>query len=122
MSAFRRRASLGLNGPSISTRPSDVVTRPWLEPRCPVSTDTLAVSCLMASPPRPRRHDLGMAIAAGLHPVKHHARDAGHAMHLARGENDGRARTQPNFLRPVVEQAFPLEDVIDLVGVGVAMN
>jgi hypothetical protein len=43
-------ASLGLCGLSIMTMPSVVVTKPWLQPRISVSTNTFFVSCRMRSP------------------------------------------------------------------------
>src|SRR5262249_11077272 len=45
ISAFSFSASLGLCGLSIMTMPSDVVTKPWLQPRIWVSAKTLLVSC-----------------------------------------------------------------------------
>src|SRR3954471_6718972 len=43
------------------TMPSEVVTNPWLQPRMPVSTNTLLVSCCMACIlPVPLKMDSGV--------------------------------------------------------------
>src|SRR5437764_440206 len=47
-------ASVGLWGLSIMTMPSEVVTKPWLQPRISFSTNTLDVSCFISALPQLR--------------------------------------------------------------------
>ena len=71
---------------------------------------------------RPFLDGLTAAVGAGLDAVKGHARDGLDLVHLAGREDDGGPGAKTNLPPAVVEEAFAVEDIVDLVGIRMRMD